>query len=556
MRSGEPTSPATVFPEQAVSRWDPVFLVLLALAAALPFLGSFGLLEPDEGRYGQTGREMVQAGDPWTPRFNGVEQFIKPPMTYWFAWPGYSLGGISEWTARLPSAFSFGASIVLVGWMGWVIGGRMRGWIAALLFASMAEPYALGRQILMDPILSFWTTASLACLVGVAMKRHPDLLRWLFFLCLGSGFLAKGPMAWVVPGSAAVFWTFFSKKDPQAKRLPWLFGVPVAVAVGLSWFFFQALKYPPLWSYFLGYELVDRFGSTIHGRHKPWWFFLPVLAVGALPWSGFLVSLGKEAGRKIWSGEASNLGRALAFGFLFSFAVVSLSGSKLLTYILPLFPLVALGISWLLCQGGSSAFGWWVTRGFFLAYGPALWSLRFFWEDARLATPHPLYLGLVTLAGWAYVVWSLRPNAQRPRAKPAVIGALLCLCFWHGASLQMSRINDLLGRQASVRSLGEMAKASGASRFFIYRAHAGGFLFVLNQPVWFHLADAFIQIPPSKEAADRIFDRPEELFRGLERGEKVVGITLRHNFAKSFDSSRWSILGRAGQFYLVEATAP
>ena len=76
---------------------------------------------------------------------------------------------------------------------------------------------------------------------------------------------------------------------------------------------------------------------------------------------------------------------------------------------------------------------------------------------------------------------------------------------------------------------------------------------MLNQPVWFHLADAFIQIPPSNEATDRIFDHPDELFRGLERGEKVVGITFRHIFQSDFDPSRWQIIGRAGSFLLVRA---
>ena len=86
---------------------ERLLLLVLAVAVAFPFLGSFGLLEPDEGRFAQIGREMAASGDFLIPRLNGIEQFYKPPLVYWISAVGMRLFGVSEWTARLPSALAF-----------------------------------------------------------------------------------------------------------------------------------------------------------------------------------------------------------------------------------------------------------------------------------------------------------------------------------------------------------------------------------------------------------------------------------------------------------------
>jgi 4-amino-4-deoxy-L-arabinose transferase-like glycosyltransferase len=87
-----------------IDRWG---LALVAALVAFPFLGSFGLLEPDEGRFAQIGREMAANGNFLVPYLNGIEQFYKPPLVYWVNAVGYEVFGVSEWSARLPSALSF-----------------------------------------------------------------------------------------------------------------------------------------------------------------------------------------------------------------------------------------------------------------------------------------------------------------------------------------------------------------------------------------------------------------------------------------------------------------
>lgn len=532
-------------------RWG---LAVFAACVAFPFLGSFGLLEPDEGRFAQIGREMMASGNFLVPRLNGIEQFYKPPLVYWIHAVGYRLLGVSEWTARLPSALAFLGTIWLTGWMGWRLGGGKRGWAAALILASMLEPYALGRQITLDTTLTFWVTAALTCLVRVGTGDQAKKSGFLFFLCLGLGFLAKGPMAWVVPLTAALAWTVALRAEGQRLGLPWMRGLLLMAGISLSWFVAVCWKYPELWKYFLGYELVERFASTTHGRSKPFWFFLPILAVGTIPWTGFLPGLVWSAWRKIRNRSLTPAQWALGAAVVVPFVVVSCSGSKLLTYILPLYPSLALALATWLEKGPRSPwakFGWGAAAGILLAFSPLLWAVQFFWSEAAGIAPSLPYLIGVPLAvmGMGLVWWK---NMEKPLAWVAGL-ALAAIVVWDGACLEMGRINDLLGRQASVRPLARLVEKHKPERLFIYRARAAGLLFTTDRRVWINRADADVVVEPSTEAKGRFFEKPEDLRQGLSQGQRVEGITLRHIFREEFDPSRWEVVGRSGEFLLVRA---
>ena len=507
---------------------ERLLLLVLAVAVAFPFLGSFGLLEPDEGRFAQIGREMAASGDFLIPRLNGIEQFYKPPLVYWISAVGMRLFGVSEWTARLPSALAFVGIIWLVGWMGWRVGGRKVGWMAALIMASMVEPYALGRQITLDMSLTFWVTAAMACLVEVGLGARWKGFGYLFFLCMGFGFLAKGPMAWVVPLSAAVVWGWAEKRSGQKLTLPWKSGMALTFGVALSWFVLVCLKYPELWKYFLGYELVERFASTTHGRSKPWWFFLPILAIGTVPWTGFLLGLGAAGWRKLKDRSMTSIQWGLAGAVVIPFVVVSCSGSKLLTYILPIYPALALALAMGLRRGlggGWEKLGWGMALTLLSLLGPGLWSVRHFWSEAEVAVPSAMYLGGATgLAVILIIAWWIKVREGDGLLKVGWVAGV-ALLFWHGASGEMERINDLLGRQASVRSLAQLVDKRMPARLFIYRARASGFIFTLDRKVWISRGDADVVVEASEEAKGRLFEKPDELCKGLGVEQRVEGIS-------------------------------
>jgi len=537
-----------------MARRDRWGLAVFAACVAFPFLGSFGLLEPDEGRFAQIGREMAATGDFLVPRLNGIEQFYKPPLVYWISAAGYKLFGVSEWTARLPSALAFAGVIWLTGWMGWRLRGRRVGWMAALILASMVEPYALGRQITLDMSLTFWITVALACLVEVGTGSRTRWAGYLFFVCMGLGFLAKGPMAWVVPLSAALVWGGIAKRKGEKLDLPWGFGIPMTLGLAMSWFVTACWRYPELWKYFLGYELVERFTSTTHGRSKPWWFFIPILLIGMVPWTGFLPGLLRQSWTKIKDRTLSPVLWGIGAAIVIPFVVVSCSGSKLLTYILPIYPSLALTLAvWL---GGEvcprcEKIGWGFALISLGVLGPMLWCVRYVWSEAAEVTPSSGYLLAATLLAVILVlVWGIKIRKGDMLAKVGWVAGV-AIFLWHGASWEMERINDLLGRQASVRSLARLVEKHQPERVFIYRARAAGLLFSADRKVWTNRADADVVVEPSSETKGRFFEKPKQLREGLNSGQRVEGITLRHVFREEFDSKEWEVTGRAGEFLLI-----
>jgi len=306
----------------------------------------------------------------------------------------------------------------------------------------------------------------------------------------------------------------------------------------------------------LGYELVERFASTTHGRSKPWWFFLPILAIGTVPWTGFLPGLVRQVWTKIQEKKMEPVSWALGASVVIPFVVVSCSGSKLLTYILPIYPSLALMLAiWLggpLCSR-CEKIGWGFALISLGVLGPLLWSVRYVWSEAAEVTPSLGYLLAATgLAVLLVLIWVWKIRKGDVLGKVGSVAAV-AIFLWHGASGEMERINDLLGRQASVRSLAKLVEKHQPERLFIYRARAAGLLFVSDRKVWINRADADVVVKPSGEAEGRFFEKPDDVRRGLTEGQKVEGITLRHIFKEEFDGKQWEILARAGEFLLVRS---
>src|SRR5271165_7568119 len=86
------------------SRTD--WLLLTGFCGFLFFFGLayFGLVGADEPRYAQVAREMLARHDWITPTLGGKAWLEKPPLYYWQAMLAYSIFGVSDWSARLPSA--------------------------------------------------------------------------------------------------------------------------------------------------------------------------------------------------------------------------------------------------------------------------------------------------------------------------------------------------------------------------------------------------------------------------------------------------------------------
>lgn len=310
------------------------FLVLWGLG-----LSHRSITRPDEGRYAEISREMAATSNWVSPRLNQILYFEKPPLQYWGGAVAMKLLGPTPLAARLWTA--------LLGLLGcfalWRLGnsilGAPVGRLAALITGSSVYYALLGHLDTLDLGVSVWMTLSVLCFLRAqqADGKRFMLLAWAL---AGLGFLSKGLIALVLPGLALVVYSLVNREGSAWRKLHWTWGLPLLLLVVLPWVLLAAQQHPEFLHFFFIHEHFERFTSTVHQRVEPFWYFLPILLVGSMPWLGLLPAAIRE-------GWAPSNTRFNPQRFLLVYALVvliffSMSGSKLAGYVLPAWPPLAL----------------------------------------------------------------------------------------------------------------------------------------------------------------------------------------------------------------------
>ncbi|MGE0357891.1 MAG: phospholipid carrier-dependent glycosyltransferase [Burkholderiales bacterium] len=327
---------------------SPTRVAALLIAALALFVGVDNmqrpLAHPDEGRYSEISREMAASGDWVTPRLNGIEYFEKPPLQYWASAAAFRLFGESEFTARIYTALCGLLALLVAGFTA----RRLAGDEAALLTAGvlLSSPYFLGMGgvVTLDMGLTAWTTVAVCAFLLAVSGEEAARRRWMLLAWAGMALavLSKGLVGIVFP-AAAIFLHCLANRDwALLGKLEWARGPALFLAIAAPWFVLVSLANPEFPQFFFVHEHFERFLTKAHRREEPWWFFLPILFVGFLPWMLLLVPAAREGWRREGAGGAFPWRR---FAILWSAFVVlffSASGSKLPAYILPVFPVFAL----------------------------------------------------------------------------------------------------------------------------------------------------------------------------------------------------------------------
>jgi 4-amino-4-deoxy-L-arabinose transferase-like glycosyltransferase len=338
---------------------------VVSLAALLYGLSAheIALLEPDEGRYAELGREMVESGDWLTPRLNYVKYLEKPPLVYWATGLSFLAFGLSELSARLPVVLSALVTLALTGWLARRLYGESAALLAVALLAVSPLFGILAVVLTLDMPLTAFMTAAMCAAWGALAASGPDApaydasaRRWVrvTYAATALAILVKGPVAAVLLG--AIVFVFAVAQGGVRGLRAWLDWRAFALAalIALPWFMLVGLRNPEFFHFFVVDQHLTRYTSTReHG--EPLWFFLPVLPVALAPWALVLL-FDPGALRRAW--DPRSWAPGTRFCALWAAVIVvffSLSASKLLTYVLPAMPPLAI-----LC---ARAVLWGVERG-------------------------------------------------------------------------------------------------------------------------------------------------------------------------------------------------
>ena len=342
-----------------MSRYSIWILFLLFALVWFVNLGSRPLAEPDEGRYAEIPREMYASGDWTTPRLNGFKYFEKPALQYWATAAAYTAFGVNEASSRLYATTLAFLTVPLLFWLGRRLYDGATGFVAALMLGSSLMWAGVGHVNTLDIGLSFWLTLALAAFLvsQQAQTAAPRVRRWLWlaWLAIACAVLQKGLVAIVLPGAAIFTYAAVQRDWRLLLRLRLLEGAAILLVIAAPWFLSVSWRNPEFASFFFIHEHFTRFLTTVHQRNEPWWYFLPWLALGLLPW---LVPIARSL-RSAWQAPgdgAFNSERMLIIWPGLTLLFFSASGSKLPPYIAPMLPpLALLGAHWLVAQGVHGA---------------------------------------------------------------------------------------------------------------------------------------------------------------------------------------------------------
>ena len=465
-----------------------VLLLTLALGALIFLwrLGSTGLVDETPPLFAASARAMAETGDWLIPRVNGLPRYDKPPLVYWLMGVIYALPGqagwnpLGTWAAALPSALaSIGVMLALADTLlRWPQSGLGRFWgpmagSASAAIASDSRPapaaaasalvtpvsaalaFALGPLVLLwgrVPVSDALFSALLAGALLLCWRRYADPRQpwWPAWAVLGLAVLTKGPVALLLLAFTLLLFGWL-QRDPAGvmRRLQPLRGLLLSLLLALPWYGLALWREGrPFWESFFGYHNLQRFTTVVNHHLQPWWFFVPVLLIAALPATPLLLlGLARALGPlrlALWPARPQSppdsLARFAACWLLVVLGFFTLAATKLPSYWLPATPAAALLVA-LVVQTGPGAWdgvagspdhraGQGVEgspeRWAAIQCQPWLWPDRWAWRLTLLLT---LLLAAVFLLAPLWVHWIQDPELPTLPAE-LLAGGRLVIAGW------------------------------------------------------------------------------------------------------------------------------
>lgn len=323
-------------------------------------LGFRPIIIPDETRYAEIPREMIASGDWIVPHLDGLRYFEKPVMGYWINALSILSFGENAFAIRFPSALAAGlVSILLFFMVKRSEGEHHVGILAVIIFLTYLEVFGVGTFSVLDTFLSLFITGVMVTFFFAYMEENPSKKTGYLSLAgifCGLAFLTKGFVAFVVPLLAILPFMVWEGRSRMLFRDCWI-PLLTALLVSLPWTVIIHIRQPQFWPFFFWNEHVRRFMADNAQHSQSIWFFFLVLPAAALPWSFLFPAT--ISGLRLEKAESKIIRFAICW-FVFPLLFFSVCKGKLITYILPCFPalaiLTAVGLKEYLKRGWRKAF--------------------------------------------------------------------------------------------------------------------------------------------------------------------------------------------------------
>lgn len=482
---------------------------LLIVAGVALFIIMFGiggvpLLDPDEPVYAETAREMLETGDFLSPRIFGDYWYDKPPMYYWLVAIAQFIFGDSEFAARFPAALMACATSVMLYVGTTRIFGERAGFWSAMILTSCIEFFYMGKAAVTDTTLLFFMTGALLAFMN---RRY-----WLMYICMALATLTKGPIGIVFPGAIIFLYLLAMGQLREILRMHVVRGLLLYLLIASPWYYaMYTVHGMEFINTFLGFHNITRFTTAEHANRVTFWYYIPVLILGLFPWIGMLPQAIKAS---IQDSRIDDMRSLLFFHiwWVFVFIFFTICKTKLVSYILPLFPALAVIIGWNIARmlaklrHNTTFYSWAVGSGVsFLLLGIGWIVGAQYLPEADFSL---VMLGVLTLLLGAATVFALiyYRDIELAAWLHVMIGAVtMCVAF--------AFVLPVLADRFSVKTMsGAYAEqCDQATPIYVDKFLRPGFMFYAGKP-------GIEMLPQTGALADALRDGSHKyiLVRGLE----------------------------------------
>ena len=325
---------------------DAFVVAVLSAIIFYSFLGVRTLSVPDEGRYVSIALEMLRTGDWIVPRLNGVQYLYKPPMFYWLNAFALMLVDNVEIASRLVPSF--------VGWMTVIFTfltakkfyGRSVAYYSAFFLSLSFIWYIGSRSVNLDLTVAGFTAWALFAYIwgfNETDKTRRNVYLYGMYIVSALAVLTKGFMGIVIPGAVFFLHILFTNSWKELLRLNIPTGIVLFLAIIMPWHVLMHMANPEWFDFYIIREHFLRFFTKVHARYEPMWYFIPIMALGVMPFGAFVLQPLLRI-RSYWKSRKkdSAVDLYLWIWFVFIFVFFSVSSSKLPLYVLPILPALAI----------------------------------------------------------------------------------------------------------------------------------------------------------------------------------------------------------------------
>lgn len=339
-------------------------LIIACITFLFVGLDFYPLMDVDETRYAIMARDLINSFDYNSLMLNGMPFLEKPPLYFWLVGASIKLWGqFCEFAVRLPIALLATFLIFCTYYVGKKVISRKFGVVSALVLLTSIFFLILSHIAILDMVLTVFMTTAIysAFLTNFCQEKNKKYYWWYFYVFIGLGFLAKGILALAIPLIIIFLYNLVTNNLKEIfKPINILPGILIFVLIAAPWHYamYKQYGFQFIREYFLVHHFARLMGAEVLGRERPFWYFIPVFLLGFLPWSLSFVNFVydgckklalrfNETEGKVWQklsamlDAQTNEQKLLLFGsiyFIVVFLLFSSSGTKLPTYILPVFP--------------------------------------------------------------------------------------------------------------------------------------------------------------------------------------------------------------------------